>query len=98
MKEGEEMSFILKLTNCYCSVSVREVSMSLHCCEVGIRVTLLTFVQEVKRAQVTVPSSGCIAQFRLPSSLYFEFEKVIETGINDLFRVLMRTSVGLWIE
>jgi len=56
MKEGEELSFILKLTNCYCSVSVGEVSMSLRHCEVSIRVMLLTFAQEVKRAQVILPS------------------------------------------
>jgi hypothetical protein len=52
MREGEELSFILKLTNCYCSVSVGEVSISLHHCEVSITVMILTFAQEMKRAQV----------------------------------------------
>jgi hypothetical protein len=64
MREGEELSFILKLTNCYCSVSVGEVSISLHRCEVIITVMILTFAQERKAAQFTLRSRRWIAKFR----------------------------------
>lgn len=60
MKEGEELSFILELTNCYCSVSVGEASMSLHYCEVSIRVMLLTFAQEVKRHKLRCQAGGVL--------------------------------------